>query len=184
MDKPIVSAEQIALRIRLFPGQKMLLDSDLARLYGVTTGNLNKAVNRNRARFPAGFVFQLTGEEGENLIFQIGGSKSRGGQRHLPYAFAEQGVAMLSSVLQSARAVKINIHIMRVFLKLREARETNRDLGPKFSELEHRGDKHDEEIAAILEMMHQLIAAPEKPRREIGFHVRERTGRYQVSRRT
>jgi hypothetical protein len=93
MNKGIVSAEQIALRIRLFRGQKVLFDSDLARLYGVTTGNLNKAVNRNRERFPKDFVFQLTAEEAQNLIFQIGRSKARGGRRHFPYAFTEQGAS-------------------------------------------------------------------------------------------
>jgi ORF6N domain len=183
MNKGIVSAEQIALRIRLFRGQKVLLDSDLARLYGVTTGNLNKAVNRNRERFPEDFVFQLTAEEAQNLIFQIGRSKGRGGRRHLPYAFTEQGVAMLSSVLQSERAVKINIAIMRVFVKLREMLETNRELARKFSELEQHVDKHDEEIAAILEAMRQLMAPPEKPRRKIGFHVREKAPCYRVRKR-
>src|SRR5947208_16060058 len=180
MNKGIVSAEQIALRIRLFRGQKVLLDSDLARLYGVTTGNLNKAVNRSRERFPKDFVFRLTSEEAQNLIFQIGRSKGRGGRRHLPYAFTEQGVAMLSSVLQSARAVKINIAIMRAFVKLREMLETNRELARKFSELEQRVDSHDEEIAAILEAIRQLIAPPKKARREIGFHVREKAPRYRV----
>jgi hypothetical protein len=183
MNKGIVSAEQIALRIRLFRGQKVLLDSDLARLYGVTTGNLNKAVNRNRERFPEDFSFQLTAEEVQNLIFQIGRSKGRGGRRHLPYAFTEQGVAMLSSVLQSERAVKINIAIMRVFVKLREALETNRELARKFSELEQRVDKHDKEITAILEAMRQLMAPPEKPRRKIGFHVCEKVPRYRVRKR-
>ena len=183
MNKGIVSAEQIALRIRLFHGQKVLLDSDLARLYGVTTGNLNKAVNRNRERFPKDFVFQLTAEEAKNLIFQIGRSKGRGGRRHLPYAFTEQGVAMLSSVLQSERAVKINIAIMRAFVKLREMLETNRELARKFSELEQRVGKHDEEITAILEAIRQLIAPPKKARREIGFHVREKAPRYRVRKR-
>jgi len=183
MNKRIVSAEQIALRIRLFRGQKVLLDSDLARLYGVTTGNLNKAVNRNRERFPEDFVFQLTAEEAQNLIFQIGRSKGRGGRRHLPYAFTEQGVAMLSSVLQSAPAVKINIAIMRAFVKLREMLETNRELARKFLELEQRVDKHDEEITAILEAIRQLIAPPKKARREIGFHVREKAPRYRVRKR-
>ena len=183
MNKGIVSAEQIALRIRLFHGQKVLLDSDLARLYGVTTGNLNKAVNRNRERFPKDFVFQLTAEEAQNLIFQIGRSKGRGGRRHLPYAFTEQGVAMLSSVLQSERAVKINIAIMRAFVKLREMLETNRELARKFLELEQRVGKHDEEITAILEAIRQLIAPPKKARREIGFHVREKAPRYRVRKR-
>jgi hypothetical protein len=183
MSKEIVSADQIALWIRLFRGQKVLLDSDLARLYGVTTGNLNKAVNRNRDRFPADFVFQLTAEEAQNLIFQIGRSKGRGGRRHLPYAFTEQGVAMLSSVLKSEPAVKINIAIMRAFVKLRQALDTNRELARKFSELEQRIGKHDEEIVAILEAMRQLMAPPEKPRREIGFHVRERPARYWTRKR-
>ena len=183
MNKGIVSAEQIALRIRLFRGQKVLFDSDLARLYGVTTGNLNKAVTRNRERFPEDFVFQLTAEEAQNLIFQIGRSKGRGGRRHLPYAFLEQGVAMLSSVLQSERAVKINIAIMRAFVKLREMLETNRELARKFSELEQRVGKHDEEIAAILEAIRQLMVPPEKTRREIGFHVREKAPRYRVRKR-
>jgi hypothetical protein len=184
MNKGIVSAEQIALRIRLFRGQKVLLDSDLARLFDVTTGNLNKAVNRNRERFPKDFVFQLTAEEAQNLIFQIGRSKGRGGRRHLPYAFTEQDVAMLSSVLQSERAVKINIAIMRAFVKLREMLETNRELSRKFSELAQRVGKHDEEITAILEAIRQLIAPPKKARREIGFHVREKAPRYRVPKRT
>jgi ORF6N domain len=183
MNKGIVSAEQIALRIRFFRGQKVLFNSDLARLYGVTTGNLNKAVNRNRDRFPEDFVFQLTAEEAQNLIFQIGRSNGRGGRRHLPYAFTEQGVAMLSSVLQSERAVKINIAIMRAFVKLREMLETNRELARKFSELEQRVGKHDEELTAILEAIRQLIAPPKKARREIGFHVREKAPRYRVRKR-
>jgi len=155
----------------------------LARLYGVTTVNLNKAVSRNRDRFPSDFMFQLTAEEAKDLIFQIGRSKGRGGRRHRPYAFTEQGIAMLSSVLNSERAVKVNIAIMRAFVKLRQTLETNRELAQKFSELEQRVGKHDEEIAAILEAIRQLMAPPEKPRREIGFHVRERAPRYRVRKR-
>ena len=180
MNKGIVSAEQIALRIRLFRGQKVLFDSDLARLYGVTTGNLNKAVNRNRERFPEDFVFQLTAEEAQNLIFQIGRSKGRGGRRHRPHAFTEQGVAMLSSVLNSERAVKVNIAIMRAFVRLRQMLETNRELAKTFRELDQRVGKHDEEISAIIEVIRQLMAPPEKPKREIGFHVREKAPRYRT----
>ncbi len=160
-----------------------MLDFDLARLYGVTTGNLNKAVNRNPGRFPSDFMFQLTAEEAERLIFQFGISKGRGGRRHRPYAFTEQGVAMLSSVLNSERAVKVNIAIMRAFVKLRKTLETNRELARKFSELEKRVGKHDEEIRAILEAIRQLMAPPETPRREIGFHVREKIPRYRTRRR-
>jgi len=183
MSKKIIPIERIAQRIRHLRSEKVLLDSDLAQLYGVTTGNLNKAVNRNRHRFPSDFMFQLTAEEAKRLIFQLGISKSRGGRRHMPYAFTEQGVAMLSSVLKSERAVKVNIAIMRAFVNMRRMLETNRELARKFSELERRVGKHDEEIGAIIEAIRQLMAPAEKPRREIGFHVREKTPRYRVRKR-
>jgi DNA-directed RNA polymerase sigma subunit (sigma70/sigma32) len=117
------------------------------------------------------------------LRFQIGISKRRGGLRYLPYAFTEQGIAMLSSVLNSDRAVRVNIAIMRAFVKLRQMLEMNRQLAQKFSELEQRVGKHDEEIAAILEAIRQLMASPEEPRPEIGFHVREKPPRYRVRKR-
>ncbi len=183
MSKKVIPIERIAQRIRHLPGEKVLFDSDLAQLYGVTTGNLNKAVNRNRHRFPSDFMFQLTAEEAKRLIFQFGISKSRGGRRHMPYAFTEQGVAMLSSVLNSERAVKVNIAIMRAFVRLRQTLETNRELARNFSGLERRVGKHDEEIAAIIEAIRQLMAPAEKPRREIGFHVREKMPRYRVRKR-
>ena len=120
MSKEIIPIERVVQSIRWFRGQKVLLDSDLAALYGVTTGNLNKAVSRNRDRFPSDFMFQLSAEEAEDLIFQIGRSKGRGGRRHCPYAFTEQGIAMLSSILNSDRAIRVNIAIMRAFVKLRQ----------------------------------------------------------------
>ncbi|HVF72292.1 MAG TPA: ORF6N domain-containing protein [Chthoniobacterales bacterium] len=159
-------------------GQKVILDSDLARLYGVTTANLNKAVRRNRERFPPDFSFPLTNEEMGRLMFQSGIPKGRGGTRYLPNAFTEQGVAMLSSVLTSDRAIKVNIAIMRAFVKLRETLETNRELARKFTELERRVGTHDAEIAAILDAIRQLMTPPEKSRREIGFHARETASRY------
>lgn len=114
-----------------------MLDSDLARLYGVTTFNLNKAVKRNLERFPQDFMFQLSSEEFESLIFQIGIPKQgRGGRRYPPYAFTEQGVAMLSSVLHSKRAVRVNVEIMRAFVRLRELLSTHKDLARKLEELE------------------------------------------------
>lgn len=157
----------------------MLLDFEPARLYSVTTGNLNKAVNRNRERFPADFIFHLTAAEAGQLIFQFGRSKGRDGRRHLPNAFTEEGVAMLSSVLKSERAVSVNITIMRAFVKL--ILETNRHLA-QFAELERRVGKHDKEISAIINAIRQLMAPPEKPKREIGFHVREQTVRYRTHR--
>jgi DNA-binding PadR family transcriptional regulator len=183
MSKEIIPIQRVVQSIRCFRGQKVLLDSDLAALYGVTTGNLNKAVSRNRDRFPSDFMFQLSAEEAEDLIFQIGRSKGRGGRRHRPYAFTEQGIAMLSSVLNSDRAIRVNIAIMRAFVKLRQMLETNRELARRFSELERRVGKHDQEIAAILEAIRQLMTPPEKPRREIGFHVREKAPRYRVRKR-
>ena len=179
MGKEVIPIERIARAILVIRREKVMLDSDLAALYGVTTGNLNKAVKRNAERFPTDFMFQLDAEEVANLKFQFGIS-SWGGRRRLPYAFTEQGVAMLSSVLNSERAVKVNIAIMRAFVKLRQTLESNRELAEKFSELERRVGEHDDEIAAILEAIRQLMAPPEKPRREIGFHVRERAGRYRA----
>ena len=180
MTKDIIPTQRVAQAIRFVREERGLLDFDLARLYGVTTGNLNKAVRRNHDRFPADFMFQLTAEETKSLIFQIGISKGQGGRRHFPYAFTEQGLAMLSSVLNSERAVKVNIAIIRAFVKLRQALETNRELAHKFSELEKRVGKYDEEIGAILEAIRQLMALSEKPRREIGFHVREKAPRYRT----
>src|SRR5262245_23313382 len=134
MNNEIISIERVAQSICWIRGQKVLLDSDLAALYGVTTGNLNKAVQRNRDRFPSDFMFQVTAKEAEHLIFQIGRSKGRGGRRHPPYAFTEQGIAMLSSVLNNDRAIRVNIAIMRTFVKLRQALDTNRELAQKFYE--------------------------------------------------
>lgn len=180
MSKEIVPVEKIATALFTARGQKVIVDFELARLYGVTTGNLNKAVSRNPKRFPADFMFRLTAREAERLTFQIGISKGRGGRRHLPYAFTEQGVAMLSSVLNSERAVKVNIAIMRAFVKLREMLDANRELAQKFSELEKRVGKHDQEIGAIIDAIRQLMASPKNPKREIGFHVRETAPRYRT----
>jgi tetrahydromethanopterin S-methyltransferase subunit G len=177
MSKAIIPAAQIAQSIYFLRGQKVMLGHDLASLYGVTAGALMQAVKRNSTRFPKDFLFQLTPEEFANLKSQIVIS-SWGGRRSQPHAFTEQGVAMLSSVLRSARAVKVNIAIMRAFVRLREALETIRELAKRFSELEKRVGVHDDEIAAIIEAIRQLIAPPDKPRREIGFHVRESPPRY------
>src|SRR3954469_17691945 len=153
----LIPVRRIAQSIHLVRGQKVMLDSDLAALYGVTTGNLNKAVARNRGRFPSDFCFRLHREEATGLIFQFGRSNNRGGRRHLPYVFTEQGVAMLSCVLNSPRAVKVNIAIMRAFVKIRDALHNKRDLGRKFSALAPRRGKHDEEIAAIIDSVRQLM---------------------------
>jgi len=185
MTREIIPTERIAHHIFVFRRQKVMLDSDLANLYGVSTGHLNRAVKRNAARFPSDFTFQLNAEEVDFLKCQFGISKpGRGGRRRSrPFVFTEQGIAMLSSVLNSARGIKVNIAIMRTFVRLRETLETNRELAKKFDELELRVGKHDEEIAAILEAIRQLMAPPEKPRREIGFHVREEAAHYRTRKR-
>lgn len=197
MGKEIIPASRIAQSIYLLRGQKVMLDSDLAALYGVETRVLNQAVKRNVSRFPNDFMFRLSGEEIKLLRSQIVILDTQSGQRPLsrshfvtlkrgqhfkyrPYAFTEQGVAMLSSVLNSTRAVKVNIAIMRAFVKLRETFETNRELARKFSDLEKHVGKHDEKIDAILEAIRQLMAPPSKPRREIGFHVREKAPPYRA----
>lgn len=179
MKKTLVPIAQITHAIHFLRGQRVLLDADLAALYEVTTGALNQAVRRNRARFPADFMFRLTTREEERLKSQTVISKTgRGGRRHLSYAFTEQGVAMLSSVLNSERAVKVNIAVMRAFVKLRETLETNRELGRKFSELEKRVGQHDGEISAIIDAIRRLMTPAKKPVREIGFHVRETSPHY------
>ena len=184
MTKDIVPIKRVAQNIRHVRRQKVILDFDLAALYGVTTKALNQAVKRNATRFPADFMFQLTSEETRSLRSQFVTSSSKHrGATYRPYAFTEQGVAMLSSVLNSERAVKVNIAIMRAFVKLREALETNREFARKFSELEKRIGKHDQDITAIIEAIRQLMAPPKTPRREIGFHVRERPPRYRVRKR-
>lgn len=176
--------ERIQRLILLIRGEKVMLDADLAALYGVTTGNLNKAVRRNLDRFPSDFMFQLTSEETETLIFQFGRSNGRGGSRHCPYAFTEQGVAMLSSVLHSPRAVQVNIAIMRAFVQLRQLLASHGELARKLADLEQRIENHDASIRALFEAIRQLMTPPEPPPRpEIGFHIKENAVRYRVTRR-
>src|ERR1700730_2067256 len=152
----ILRPENVARLVFFVRGEKVMLDADLAQLYGVTTGNLNKAVKRNQARFPGDFMFRLTEKETESLIFQSGRSKGRGGRRHRPYAFTEQGVAMLSSVLNSERAVQVNVAIMRTFVQLRRLMDSNADLARKIESLEK---KYDGKFATVFAAIKQLIAA-------------------------
>jgi uncharacterized membrane-anchored protein YjiN (DUF445 family) len=147
-----------------------MLDRDLAVLYGVTTFNLNKAVKRNMARFPADFMFRLTSEEYNSLIFQFGISNTgRGGSRYLPYAFTQEGVAMLSGILNSRRAVHMNIQIMRAFIRFREYLVNHKQIAAKFEELKGRLGKHDEEIQAIVQTIQQLLDPSIKRSKKIGF---------------
>jgi len=166
----LISIETIGKRILLIRGQKVMLDRDLAELYGVPTGRLNEQVRRNADRFPKDFMFQLRQAEANSLISQIAISKEgRGGTRHAPYAFTEQGVAMLSSVLHSPRAIQVNIMIMRAFVQLRQWLASHADLARKLAEMEQ---KYDKQFRAIFDVIHQLTT-PEVPENEntIGFRL-------------
>ena len=161
----IVSAELIQRKILIIRGRKVMLDRDLAELYEVETFNLNKAVKRNIERFPEDFMFQLNDEEFKNLIFHFGIS-SWGGTRKLPHAFTENGVAMLSSVLNSKRAIQVNISIMRTFTHLREMLSTHKDLRRKIESMEK---KYDHQFKVVFDTIKQMIEPPEKPKKRIGF---------------
>ena len=173
--KALTPVETITRAIVVLRGHRVLLDEDLAKLYGVETRVLVQAVKRNPERFPGDFMLQLTATEWTALRSQIVISKpGRGGRRYAPYAFTEQGVAMLSSVLSSPRAIAVNIEIMRTFVRMRELLTSNHDLAKRFDQLEARLQKklatHDEAIAAILSAIRELMAAPPPPkRRGIGF---------------
>ena len=165
-----IPPQLIERRIYLIRRQKVMLDFDLAQLYGVTTGNLNLAVRRNKNRFPDDFMFQLTGQESKSLLLQIARPKRRGGRRTPPYAFTEQGVAMLSSVLRSERAAQVNIAIMRAFVRLRRILSTNKALARKVQALEHGHAEHGAKINAIFDAIRKLMEPPpDDPKPRIGF---------------
>jgi hypothetical protein len=158
-------------KILMMRGLRVMLDKDLAHLYKVESRALRQQVKRNKMRFPEDFMFQLTEEEVDIMVSQnvTPSRKYLGG--HLPYAFTEQGVAMLSGVLHSRRAVQVNIAIMRAFVKLRQIISTHKELAHKLIELEKRTEKHDNEIQSIFGAIRQLMAPPpETPKRRIGFH--------------
>jgi len=168
MANNIVVVDAIAAKILEIRGKRVMLDSDLAKLYEVETKNLNKAVKRNVERFPEDFMFRLSKKEVESLRFQIGTSK-RGGRRYLPLVFTQEGVAMLSGVLSSERAVKVNIQIMRAFVRLRQILSLHKDFARKLRELEERFEEHDLDIHDIFEAMRQLMGLPETTKVIRGF---------------
>ncbi|MDA8242156.1 MAG: ORF6N domain-containing protein [Nitrospiraceae bacterium] len=161
----LIPQQLIESKILLLRGKKVMLDKDLAALYGVETFNLNKAVKRNIDRFPEDFMFQLNTEEFKSLTFHFGIS-SWGGTRKLPYAFAENGVAMLSSVLNSRRAVQVNIQIMRTFTRIREMLATHKDLQKKIEDMEK---KYDAQFKVVFDAIRELMRPPETKKRKIGF---------------
>ena len=175
-NQSIMPAERIEKAIFLIRGQKVILDRDLARLYGVETRVLNQAVRRNRSRFPDDFMLSLTREEIRNLSQIVISS----GIKHAPnvFAFTEQGVAMLSSVLNSERAIEVNILIMRAFVRLREAMASSKEFARRLEELERRIASHDENIRTLFQAIRQLMAAPERPPKKIGFQLKEKRASY------
>ena len=163
--RPPVLPQTIERRILLIRGKKIILDHDLAKLYLVETKQLKRAVKRNLTRFPEDFMFELTKEEYKNLRYHFDTS-SWGGRRHLPYAFTEQGVAMLSSVLNSERAVQVNIEIMRTFTRIREMLGAHKDLKQKIDQMEK---KYDQQFRVVFEAIKQLLAPPKSSKEPIGF---------------
>ncbi|MBU2567626.1 MAG: ORF6N domain-containing protein [Elusimicrobia bacterium] len=168
--KQIIIQEIIEQKIFFIRGHRVMVDSDLAHIYGVTTTRLNQQVKRNLSRFPKDFMFQLTRDEFKNLMLQFATSnKGQGGRRKLPYVFTEHGAIMLASVLNTLIAVRSSIQVVRAFVKLREILSTHKELAHKLTELEQKIEKHDTEIKTIFEAIRQLMAPPTKPKRPIGF---------------
>jgi len=166
--KSLIPSERIERAILLLRGQKVMLDYDLAALYDVETKQLVRAVKRNLDRFPPDFAFVLTPKEFAILRRQFGTSSSWGGRRLPPWAFTEQGVAMLSSVLRSQRAVRVNVEIMRAFVRLREIMKSHSDLARRLDELEK---KYDQQFAAVFDAIRQMMTPPAEEPREIGYHT-------------
>jgi len=179
-DKAVIAVERIERLIYLIRSQKVMLDSDLAEIYGVTTRRLNEQVRRNRDRFPADFAFQLTRQEVANLMSQTATSSSYGGRRKLPRVFTEHGAIMLASVLNSPVAVQASVHVVRAFVRLRQLLVSNRELAQRLAELERKLEGHDDAIRNLFEAIRQLLASPQPPRKQIGFHAKERIARYAV----
>lgn len=169
----LIPVERISSKIYLIRSEKVLLDFDLAELYGVETKQLKRAVRRNIDRFPLDFMFPLTKDEYNSLRSQIGTLKRGEHSKYLPYAFTEQGVAMLSSILNSERAIKVNIAIMRAFVKMRKILESNESLAKKLKQLEketkEKFAEHQQQIGLIFETIKELVTEKEKPKRRIGF---------------
>ena len=171
-----VSVQLIERRIYLIRGHKVMIDVDLAKLYGVPTHRLNERVKRNRKRFPEDFMFQLTKEETENLRSQFAISSSGyGGRRSLPYVFTEQGVAMLSSVLNSEQAIEVDITIMRAFVKLRQMLESNEQLNRKFAAVIRKLSTHDKYFKVVFDELKRLTEQPTPARKQIGFKANRKS---------
>jgi hypothetical protein len=170
----------IETRILFIRGQKVIIDSDLAKLYGVTTKRLNEQVKRNKKRFPLDFMIQLTIEEKIEVVANCDHLRNLKYSPNLPFAFTEHGTIMLASVLNSQRAVDASVYIVRAFVRLREVLSTQKDIVQKLTELENKYEGHDEQIREIIEAINQLLLPPEKPKKQIGFQVKEPKQKYRA----
>jgi hypothetical protein len=175
--------DNVESAIYLIRGHRVMLDSDLAQIYGVTTKRLNEQLRRNKKRFPLDFAYQLTEVEFTNLKSQIATSSSHGGKRKRLWAFTEHEAIMLASVLNSPIAIEASVRVVRAFVRLRRIISANAELAGKFAQLEQRLDSHDAAIAQLFAAIRQLLAPPPEKKREIGFHVRERAPRYRTRKR-
>jgi ORF6N domain-containing protein len=176
--------DRVENAIYLVRGQRVMLDSDLAAVYGTSTRRLNERIRRNRERFPIDFAFQLTAEEFKRLMSQIATSKNgRGGRRKPPWVFTEHGAIMLATVLSSKVAIQASVRVVRAFVHLREMVAANAELANKLKDLERRLDSHDEAIIELFAVLKQLLEPETKPKHEIGFQVRERAAHYRTKRR-
>ena len=171
--KPLIPFQRVERCILLVRGEKVMLDADLAKLYGVTTKRLNEQVKRNRNRFPEDFMFQLTTLEKSEVVANCDHLHNLKFSRTLPYAFTEHGAIMLASVLNTTRAIEMSVYIVRAFVTLREMLITHKELAHKLAELERCVASHDVRIRSLFEAIKQLTAPPEPKRRRIGFHSHE-----------
>jgi len=177
-DKGLVPIELIQNRIIVLRDEKVMIDRDIAELYGVSTKALNQAVTRNMKRFPPDFMFRVTRTEKEQLVTNCDRFGPLKHSSAMPRAFTEQGIAMLSSILNVDRAIDVNIAIMRAFVQLRKVSSSQKQLAQRLYEIEVRLENHDENIEAIFEAIRQLMTPIERPRKKIGFEVSEPKGRY------
>lgn len=178
-EQSLIPVESIAQSILVLRGRRVILDADLARLYGVTTTRLNEQVRRNQERFPEDFAFQLALSEFQDLKSQFARSSgTHGGRRKAPIAFTEHGALMATTVLKTPRAVEVSLYVVRAFIRLRELLSTHTELSQKVAELEGRLDTHDEEIALLMQAIQQLLSPPPTPERKLGFRLKETEADY------
>jgi cell division septum initiation protein DivIVA len=192
--KELIPSEMIERKILMIRGQKVIIDSELAELYDVTTKHLNQQIKRNISRFPKDFMFQLTEKETASMRSQIvtasdsdavrsqNATASKRNVRYLPYAFTEHGVIMAASVLNSQRAIDVSVYVVRAFSRLRQMLAANKELAQKLSELERKVESHDGAIRSLVTAIRQLMAAPEPKEKKIGFIVKERGAKYRTTR--